>query len=310
MIKGLTAVVLFMLCASCYAQDDKFDFIEKTQPAPGAGRRNELAELRQQVKDQEEEIARLEKLVRAKESRVFELERIPALFIDGLKDIKAEERPVRILIRSNDSCRPCINLINGVKSQLQNYSSGEDESNHFQIVKLSQKEWEDSKLNLPFVTLLVRGEESAPITERNPIQLANLLNRAIEADKATPAATVQENQAPGLTIGTIPAGDQIRDMLTTLEPMLDGGTLTITYTPRTGVIKEFLTIKRGSVGIKIPPKTTLVLGMRQGDMSIKLIDPKPQIVIGPFTRGVQEVDITPNKLSIRLPWMIDPELKY
>lgn len=224
---------------------------------------------------------------------------------DAIETAKPLQRPVQIIVTIADYCQYCKPYIEMLKRKLPAYKIGNDPSSQIWVEHITEAEWKRRQYTLPHVRLRIR-EEYRDLSERDPFALGQIFNDASATEKSMPPLTGE--QVTGLSVATIKGKAQVVQMLAALEPFLDGGTLQIIYTPRKGVVKDFLTIKRGSVGIKIPPKTTLQLQMKSGDLSILMIDPKPEVIIGPLERGIQELSITPNRISLRLPWMIDPEL--
>jgi hypothetical protein len=111
----------------------------------------------------------------------------------------------------------------------------------------------------------------------------------------------------GLAIGTIQARDQIQSLLAQLKPVIDGGTLDVTYSAPPGVVKQWLIISQNGSGIKLPPRLTARLAIESDTLVVSFPGTAPQIFASGFTRQVQQVEISTSKVSIRLPWMIDPE---
>lgn len=302
---------IFISCgwALLHADDPKI-FVPKDQQTFGAGVRESERKLKllhadlQEKYDEQSVILNTLRSENAQlHARVSELENVPGMFINGLKDLKAEYPTAQILITTSAACAPCKQLIANIIAR--GFKFGDTE--WFRILELSEDEWRKSGLALPDVQLMIKGIKSGVIQERDPNKLYDF---ALAADTSYKTTQITGEQVAGLKVGTLPVKDQVQNMLITLEPFLDGGTLNLTYTPKPGVVREFLTIKRGAGGLKIPVKTSFTLAMKNGDLSIKFNDPKPQVIAGPFERGLQEIDVTPNKLSIRLPWMIDPEFGY
>ena len=300
-------IALGVFCATiCCADEVKKLFIEQEKPAQVVGARvdprAETIKLREQLAEQDKLLQELHNNNEDLRRKISQLESSPDAIIAGLAAAHSQNGPAYVVIKSSDGCIPCEILINSIKSKYPQLIGTE-----FQIVKLTLDEWRMSQLSLPDVRLWADGEESDRLRERDPSKLKELIDKAAALQRDGFAAAAP---ASGLVVGSIPMKDQVQQMLQQLEPFLDGGTLELIYTPRKGIVKEFLTIKRGAVGVKIPPRTSLTLSMHNGDLTIKLNDPKPILLIGPLERGLQEIDITPNKMSIRLPWMIDPEVKW
>ena len=301
-------IVGLMGLAIGYADDAKRLFIEPEKPAQVVGARvdprAETIKLREQLADQDKQLQELSRENEELHFRIRQFENSPDTLIAGLATAASQAGgSAYIVIKSSEGCKPCEILINAIQNKYPELIGTE-----FQIVKLTLDEWRKSQLSLPDVRLWADGEESDKLNERDPVKLKELIDKATALHKSTtPPASAP---ASGVVVGSIPAKEQVQQLLQQLEPFLDGGTLNLTYTPRKGVVKQFLTIKRGAAAIKIPAKTSVALEMHNGDLSIKFIEPKPVLVVGPLERGLQEIDITPNKLSIRLPWMLDPEFKW
>ena len=302
-------VIIITICSAgvlTLAQEVDKLFIEQDKPAQVVGARvdprAEVLKLRETIAEQDKQLQELSRENQELHFRIGQLETSPDAIIAGLTAATAQNGPAYIVIKSSDGCVPCKILIDAITAKYPQLIGTE-----FQIVKLTLDEWRKSQLSLPDVRLWVDGEESDKLQERDPAKLKELIDKATALHRDGFAAAAPNS---GVVVGSIPMKDQVQQMLQQLEPFLDGGTLELIYTPRKGVVKQFLTIKRGSVEVKLPPKTSLTLSMHNGDLTIKLNDPKPVLLIGPLERGLQEVDITPNKMSIRLPWMIDPEVNW
>jgi hypothetical protein len=116
----------------------------------------------------------------------------------------------------------------------------------------------------------------------------------------------QPEQPTGLAIGTIKAKEQVTSLFAQLKPFLDGGAATFTYAPRAGVVKEYLEFRAGSAGIRIPAKTVATMRF-DGDMLRVDFAPGPTLLAAGIVRDVTSIELTVNRLSIQLPWMVDPE---
>lgn len=317
-----TTLALCMLCCAVCADDVKpFDFIAQEQlskkiaPAPAPQLREEvLVGAREDSRDikiasLETENAQLRMGKNELQRRIDELEKVPLLELHGLSKLQASAPSAQVVVTTTESCQPCKILIDNLKARLipQGYTVSEEATAEIRIVKITEADWIARGIRLPLVELYYMAEKPTTIFTRDPYEIGRIYNRAVEDGNKAPKAA---DTVTGLSIAKVSGKEQVTQMLALIEPFLDGGTLNLTYTPKPGVVKDYLTIKRGAGGIKIPAKTSLSFTMKGGDLTIKCNDPKPIIIAGPLERGVQEVDITPNKLSIRLPWMIDPELTW
>jgi hypothetical protein len=117
------------------------------------------------------------------------------------------------------------------------------------------------------------------------------------------------NQLAGVVISSIEAKPQVEALIKALRPFLDGGTLELTYTAPRGVVRDFIEIRQGGGSIKIPSRTKLVIGMDGDTLSAKFMDTKPRVGLGWLSRDVNAIEVTPDMISIRLPWAPDPEVR-
>ncbi len=307
----MNALLLLIVLAA----DKPFDFTTKAEGVVVGARQNnetEIAALRVQIAQRDEQIEQLKKqletegkYVEVLKSQYDDLEAQHPFQITDLQAIQPITPKVQFVIRTSPSCNPCHKFIALLKQKLdKKWRIGDTLDCQFFIMVMTPDEWRESGLNLPHVTLVVNGN-STVVNVRDPFRLAEMYNEAVEDAKAN---GVYSDQVTSMQMATLQGKQQAIQFLNMLEPFLDGGTLQVVYTAKPGVVKEFLTIKKGSAGINIPPKTSFVLSMKNGDLDIKFQDPKPEVIIGPLERGMQEINVTPNKISLRLPWMIDPEI--
>jgi len=269
-----------------------------------------VAALTKQVETAQRELSYAKDDINAKSDRIAKLES-RTFEITNLNAIQEEKSPhIQIRIITSPLCRPCHLLIENVSAYLK-YCNRTNKSNlwvedltssdaqiHQRI--LSQEDWQRLGYTLPRVELWV-DDQFQLLEERDPAKLVEIYNAAVNK---------QREHLAGVSVGTIPAKQTVQQFLQLMEPFLDGGTLQLIYTPKAGVIKEYLTIKQGKFAVMIPPKTTISLTMKSGDMSIIFSDPKPRVSAIGMSRQLNEIDLTPNKVSLRLPYMMDPELTF
>jgi hypothetical protein len=227
--------------------------------------------------------------------------------ISGLNALQAEKRPVQWVIETSPACGPCHQFVDAAKAKLPKrlgWDVSDSDTAQFQIVSLTKKEWEESGLTLPRARLFVYGEVvDTRIPNGNMVyEMANMLN---DRFKALPASA---QQAYGLQLTSVNAKPQVEALFNALVPFLDGGTLQCIYKPRDGVVKEYLTIKQGSAAVMIPAKTSFVLSATKEKIGITFDEPAVRLGIGFLKRDITAIELTPKKLSLRLPWMIDPEI--
>lgn len=235
-----------------------------------------------------------------------ELSKLQPFQVGDLK-LKHIEKYAYYRITTAPGCAYCKPFYTGLKVALEplNWTFGE-EGTHFQLVEITNEEWQRRGITLPYVELVVNGKATES-PDRDAVTMSAKLSK-LDSEKPT---TFGSDQTYGMKIGTIPGRPAVVALLESLEPFLDGGTLTVVYEPKPGVVKEYLTIRQGSTALKIPAKTAIKLQIVGSD-SDKQLDITPlgtpiQIVAGPLTRSINKVELTPNRLSIRLPWMVDPE---
>lgn len=300
-----TIVLLLLL-----ADPNPFDF--RSEPAYGARvdtRTQEIAALREKCTQLETSNTRLNNENDILKRSVATLEGQPLLQLSGLASLQEELPTVQIRITTSDGCGACHVLVAQLVAYLRTakgWGDVQDKTSQFYVNNISDAEWQAQQLTLPLVELLVRDRKTT-LLERDPASLVRIYNAAMQADNVN---APKKEQLAGMTLGSVPGKVQAEQFLAMLEPFIDGGTLQVTYTAKPGVIKNFLTMKRGSYGIKLPSKTTFTFAMNKGDLAIQFIDPKPELLFSGFDRRVNEIDITPNKISVRLPYMIDPELSW
>lgn len=301
-----TALLLLLFAADPFdfvKEPAKVEFKEEIVAAARADERDKVIEqLQRENAELREGLANYKQKVSASENN-------PLMQItSSISKLQTQLPPVQIVIYTNARCIPCKSFIAYLKGWLPKYDVSDSQLANFHIVTLSDEDWATEGWSLPHVVLFVRGKKTA-LQERDAYRLAAIYNKAVADEAAMPPIPGAE-QVAGMVMSTIDGKQQVIQFLQMMEPFLDGGTLNLTYTAKPGVVKDYLTIKHGPAGIKIPSKTSLTLSMVNGNLTVTMQDPKPVLIIGPLERGIQEVNITPNKLSVRLPWMIDPELQF
>lgn len=304
------ALCIASMCA--FASDD----IDVSEPplvetkTPLYGARVNVADLQAEVERLKASLAVSEKLAKELGDELNERNaNAPPIEIGTLlANAKPEYPDVQMIVTSSEKCTACPPFWNAVVAYANTSSGwtyGEDPSSMIWHEVISEAEWVKRGYTLPHVDFLVRGGVREAVGQRDVRNLFALYKMKEQQYEKSPS---RPEPLAGMVMKTIQGKAQATQLLQTLGPLLDGGTLRISYTAKPGVIKEYLTIKQGATGIKLPPKLELVLSMYDGNLTVTMIDPKPVAIAGPFERGVQAIELTPNKLSIRLPWMIDPEV--
>lgn len=212
-----------------------------------------------------------------------------------------------ILITTSRACSACPSFIAGLKRTLVplKWTFGNEKSTaHFREMEISQQEWDRLQCSLPQVHL-VQGGIYTPMTDKSSSALSNALLNAMQGGN--------DEQLAGVTAGSFKGTQSVSKLLNALDPFLDGGTLTLTYTPKPGVVKEWLTITQGKVGVKIPAKLSYKLSIEQKkegkQLTIVPVGTPLQIFASMIERNVNAVELTPTRISIRLPWAPDPEFR-
>jgi len=228
-----------------------------------------------------------------------------AIQISGLSNLQAQTKAVQWVITTSPACQPCHVLVRNLQTQLVpvGWSVGEDENAQFRITSITHEEWQRRGITLPQAQLMLNGYVIKTGVSA-PISMAMSYTELVTKQSRIPNTN---EQVAGLSIGTITGAAQVTQILNALTPFLDGGTLEVNYIPRAGVVKDFLTIKQGSAGIKIPSKTSIKLSIANGRMDIVPQGVKPIVIVGPLERNIDAIEMSANKLSVRLPWMLDPE---
>jgi hypothetical protein len=238
-------------------------------------------------------------------------------FVDSLADIKLDltpieqmqvkSLPVQWLVFTSETCIPCKQARNDYETWMQRggWRVGNlpgDNVFHIYAQADPAKHAEFHVESYPMFVLLENGREVERHTRYPGRQyLVDAYNARANLLKQR-----QPEQPTGLAIGTIKAKEQVTSLFSQLKPFLDGGAATFTYAPRPGVVREYLEFRAGSAGIRIPAKTVATLKF-EGDMLRVDFSPGPTLLAAGIVREVQSVELTVNRLSIQLPWMIDPE---
>lgn len=237
----------------------------------------------------------------------------PMLQLHGLVNLKAEAIPVQWVITTSPSCGACHTFVRQLHEELDRFGwkIGEQPDAQFRIESISEAEWQRRGLTLPRAELFRDGQlcVASVGNQLSPASMSQDYILRMKERELLPKLPGSE-QVAGMSIGTINAKSQVASILNNLTPFLDGGTLDVTYTPKQGVVKEWLTIKQGSAGIKLPAKTSVRLSITNGVMDIVPQGVKPIVIVGPLERSINAIEFSANKLSIRLPWMIDPEWDF
>lgn len=226
---------------------------------------------------------------------------------EKLQFAKTEMPNVQWVVTTSPTCQYCHIFVNSLRTRLGNrWRIGDTSNAHFRISNISTEEWQRSGWLLPRIELFVNGE-SKYVGTSDSMSIDAMANSLNDEANNFRAKGSDENLV-GLRLGTLGIKPQVVNLIHALEPFLDGGTLTCTYTPRAGVVKEYLTIQQGSVGLRIPAKTSFTLTCNSGKAAIKFAQPTVQVRIP--VRGntdVKSMTLTPSEFAIQLPWMIDPE---
>lgn len=179
------------------------------------------------------------------------------------------------------------------------WSVGNSETSQFRIISMTESQWIKSGFNLPRAELWIEGKVIEAREKFTAIELCAEWNKR---------HSNYETNLAGVKVGTLGVKSQVEKVLRELQPFLDGGTLNITYTPKSGVVKNYLTITQGSYSLRIPAKTSVNLSMDNTKLAVKFDSPPPQVHIP--VRGntsVNSMTLSPDKFAIQLAWMIDPE---
>jgi len=255
-----------------------------------------IRELEQELREAKAE------LLAAKSAQV--VSDLQSINLSGLSGLTPDKRRVQWVITSSKRCMPCGLWLTNAKAILpKEWEISEKDYAHFRINYITDEEWSAKGYTLPRAELylddrIVRVIEA---NEMNPLAMARDFNAY---DKPLSGS----EQLNGIAVGSLPVKPQVVALLRALYPFLDGGTLQVIYTPKPGVVKEYLTIAQGSIRVKIPAKTSFHIGMSDANgLSIKFDEPAVMVGASFVERGIKSIDLTPNRLSIRLPWMIDPE---
>lgn len=245
------------------------------------------------------------------------------IVLSGFEKLADRPRGPRVQwqIVSAPSCQPCGVFIDYMISAVDKanaadrsnpnpWTIGSDDDNHFQIIKITDDEWRKRGYPLPRAELYADDTfiDYADNTEKS---ISKLTFESLLIQLNRQAAKLPKDKKYGVRVSTLPIKPQVEKLLQGLEPFLDGGTLTLTYNPRQGVVKDYLTIKQGAVGIKIPARTAITFNMNRGELGATFESPQPMVHIP--VRGdtlIKSFKVSPKKLSIQLPWMIDPDIGF
>lgn len=234
---------------------------------------------------------------------------IPPINITGLAGVGetiGNSWFVQWKLYSSPSCGHCQPYKRDIKAYLKDFKVSSDASlrPHILIVELTASQWEQSGLRLPHLELYV-NDAKVYECDGDQITFAEIGNKwNDEYNKCKAAAS----NLMGLKVGTLEAKPQVEQLLKSLQPFLDGGSLTISYKPKAGVVKDYLTINQGSVALRIPANTAITFAMNNMVLSGTFAQPSPQVRIP--IRGnvnVKSMTLSPSSFAIQLPWMIDPE---
>lgn len=277
--------VLLPLLVACRGEDRRFF------ARPDVGDDSEISKLRSRVKDLESQ------LLAAKTP-------VDQFSIAGLGELKPSARPVQWVVTSAPGCGHCPAFKRSLKHRLKDWDVSDSPDAHFRLVEITDDEWRERGITLPLSELHVNGKIVAKREGVvNPDELANLYNQW------TNGLVPDPEQSYGIGVGSVPAKAQVSALLQALKPFLDGGTLRIEYKPKSGVIRDWLTVKQGSVGVKIPSTTAIVFAF-EGDQFVGRFEgTSPRVIVGPFERGPTSVEVSTDRIAIRLPWCPDPEIK-
>ena len=288
---GAVAVlfVVLPLIVACRGEDRKF--FSRPGDVPAA---SELEQLRSRVKDLESQ------LLAAKAP-------VDSFSIAGLGELKPSARPVQWVITSAPGCGHCPANKRQLKHRLKDWDVSDSPDAHFRLVEITDAEWRERGITLPLSELYVNGRIVATRTGvTNPDELAGIYNQWANGNVTVPDP---EEKSYGIGVGSVPVKAQISALLQALKPFLDGGTLRVEYKPRAGVIRDWLTVKQGAVGVKIPSTTAIVFAF-EGDQFVGRFEgTAPRLIVGPFERGPTSVEVSTDRIAIRLPWCPDPEIK-
>lgn len=218
-------------------------------------------------------------------------------------------------ITTSPGCGPCRTFISQLRSRLvdsivdptKRWDIGEHESAQVRITHISEAEWARTGWTLPRIELCVDGIPISTYTGSsiNADQMADRFNAEMQNLRPLPA----QSNVVGMRVGTLPIKPQVIQVLAALTPFLNGGTLNLTYTPKPGVIKDYLTLTQGNVGIRVPAKTSFNVICNDRELALKFIQPTVQAKIP--IRGntdIKGMTLTPDKLSLQLSWMVDADV--
>lgn len=225
--------------------------------------------------------------------------------VQGLQAIdtplRTDATRVQWRIFSSRHCAACPMTTNPIwELRTKGWIVSGEENAQFRMVDLTREQWNAAGIQLPRAELWIG---TTLVLTRDMPFTANEL--ATEYNRRT--ANYEQNLA-GMKVGELGVKTQVESLLRSLQPFLDGGKLQIVYTPRAGVVKEYLTIAQGNVALRIPARTALNIAMNNSELSGTFESPTPQVRIP--VRGntnVKSFTLTPAKFAIQLPWMIDPE---
>jgi len=315
--KSIVFLLSFLAASAVYCDDKpkKFDFNIESEVVTGA--RADVKLRNMQIETLKADLARVRdeanELSKQNKELQEELNSVPLLKLTNLsrlQEYKPQIPDVYFQITTSPSCEPCHRLLQSLAAyhkSANGWSQGTDVGNIFQVNELTDMEWTRRGILLPRVELIERGR-TTEIASRSPVELCNIYNDAVRRDRAQYKASSNSEQPVGMVMTTITGKKAATELIDSLIPFLDGGTLKVEYTAKPGVVKDKLTIKRGSTGVTIPSKIGLTLKVDKGILTVTMIDPKPQILVSALSRDIQAIEVIPSRISVRLNYMIDPEI--
>lgn len=227
-----------------------------------------------------------------------------AVTIDGLKSVDvpiARTTSMQWRIFTSRHCQYCPQTVDPIWAlRSSGWKVGPEATNQFRIIEMTREQWGAAGISLPRAELWIGT--TLVLTRDVPFTAKEL------ADEWNKRQTNYEQNLAGMKVGELGVKPQVESLLRSLQPFLDGGKLQVTYTPRAGVIKEYLTIQQGSIAVRIPARTALTLAMNDNELSGTFEPNTPQVRLP--VRGntnIKSFTLTPQKFAIQLPWMIDPE---
>lgn len=298
-----------LLCFAVLLTDPALDVREPAFGARVDTSRAKVEELQEQIKALQTDLAASRKLARELGDEINErnLHSGPVEVAGLFANLQPEIPDAQLVVVTSPNCTHCGPFWNSLVAYAKTgkgWTYGTDPSSMLYEEVIDETEWQRRGYNLPQVEYRRFGKSLGVESSRNPDEL---LKKLVVLQNEVKMYSKPEKPS-GMVVKTVQGKAQAEQLLKTLEPMLNGGKLKVIYTARDGLIKDYLTIKQGATGIKLPPKLELDLTVVNGKLTITWIDPKPVAIAGPFERGLEAIELTPNKLSLRLPWCPDPEI--